>query len=56
MLNRFRQNNGYKEGVYKKVWNGREDNVVMSEILAQGRRAGVDEIYAALQKEYDKVK
>jgi deoxyuridine triphosphatase domain protein len=55
VLNRFRQNNGYKEGVYKKVWNGREDNVVMSEILAQGRRAGVDEIYAALQKEYDKV-
>lgn len=27
-LNKFRQNNGYKEGSYIKDWNGEEDNVV----------------------------
>jgi len=32
-LNQFRQQHGYKEGTYKKVWNGKEDNVVMQEIL-----------------------
>ncbi|SMC09623.1 dUTP diphosphatase [Nitratiruptor tergarcus] len=33
-LNQFRQEHGYKEGTYKKIWNGKEDNVVMQEILA----------------------
>jgi dimeric dUTPase (all-alpha-NTP-PPase superfamily) len=36
ILNRFRQNHGYKEGIYKKIWNGKEDNVVMLELLNQG--------------------
>lgn len=27
-LNKFRQDNGYKDGSYIKDWNGREDNVV----------------------------
>ena len=55
VLNRFRQNNGYKEGSYKKIWNGREDNEVMSEILSNGV-SKIDEIYAALEREYKKVK
>ncbi|KEA45994.1 dUTPase [Campylobacter mucosalis] len=55
VLNRFRQHNGYKEGTYQKVWNGREDNVVMSEILARGITS-VDEIYAELEKEYKSIK
>jgi dimeric dUTPase (all-alpha-NTP-PPase superfamily) len=29
ILNQFRQDHGYKEGSYIKVWNGEEDNVVM---------------------------
>ncbi|WP_456403588.1 dUTP diphosphatase [Hydrogenimonas sp.] len=33
-LNQFRQQHGYKEGYYKKLWNGREDNAVLQEILA----------------------
>jgi len=33
ILNQFRQDNGYKDGSYIKVWNGKEDNVVMQEIL-----------------------
>lgn len=32
VLNEFRQKNGYKEGSYKKMWNGREDNEVAFEI------------------------
>ena len=55
VLNRFRQNNGYKEGSYKKIWNGHEDNEVMSEILSNGV-SKIDEIYAALEREYKKVK
>ncbi len=33
-LNQFRQRHGYKEGSYIKIWNGKEDNVAMQEILA----------------------
>lgn len=51
VLNQFRQDNGYKEGSYKKIWNGKEDNVVMSEILNRGI-IDADEIYVALEKEY----
>lgn len=31
-LNKFRQDNGYKDGSYIKDWNGKEDNVVAYEI------------------------
>ena len=31
-LNKFRQDNGYKDGSYIKNWNGREDNIVAFEI------------------------
>ena len=33
MLNRFRQNNGYKSGEYRKLWRGREDNEHLIELL-----------------------
>ena len=33
VLNRFRQDNGYGTGEYRKVWNGREDNEHLSEIV-----------------------
>ena len=55
VLNKFRQDNGYKDGSYIKIWNGKEDNIVMSEILASGV-SGIDEIYEALQIEYKKAK
>ena len=31
-LNKFRQNNGYKDGTYIKDWNGKEDNIIAFEI------------------------
>ena len=33
VLNRFRQANGYKEGSYRKTWNGREDNVHLAALV-----------------------
>ncbi len=33
ILNRFRQDHGYKEGTYRKMWQGEEDNVVMQRAL-----------------------
>jgi dimeric dUTPase (all-alpha-NTP-PPase superfamily) len=33
-LNIFRQNNGYKEGTYVKIWNDREDNEFLTDYLA----------------------
>ena len=33
VLNEFRQNNGYKEGTYIKIWDGNEDNEVLTSIL-----------------------
>lgn len=53
VLNKFRQDHGYKDGSYKKIWNGEEDNVVMAKIIAQGANSA-DEIYSALQKYYSK--
>lgn len=33
VLNFFRQDNGYKEGTYVKIWKGREDNEYLFDIL-----------------------
>ncbi|RDH83598.1 MAG: dUTP diphosphatase [endosymbiont of Escarpia spicata] len=35
VLNFFRQDHGYKEGSYIKIWNGREDNEYLAEILTE---------------------
>jgi hypothetical protein len=54
-LNRFRQDHGYKEGTYIKVWNGEEDNVVMLDTMAKNPEYGVDELYSALEEVYKKL-
>lgn len=51
VLNKFRQDHGYKEGSYRKIWGGKEDNEVLLEILAGGA-VSVGEIYAKLDKIY----
>lgn len=35
VLNKFRQDHGYKDGSYIKDWAGREDNVWLAEIVTQ---------------------
>ncbi len=41
-LNWFRINNGYKDGNYIKVWNGREDNEVLDQIIEDMRNEKSD--------------
>lgn len=43
VLNRFRQDHGYKEGSYQKDWAGREDNVHLAELLAGAKNNQPDE-------------
>ena len=55
VLNFFRQDNGYKDGSYIKVWDGREDNEHLSDILSQldASDAGfADAVYAGLKAAY----
>lgn len=52
VLNKFRQDHGYKEGSYIKEWNGKEDNVVMFEIIEQMTEFSGDELYISLKKTY----
>ena len=55
-LNQFRQDNGYKDGSYIKVWNGNEDNVVMVALLEKMEDVGFDDLYSKLKQEYSKCK
>ena len=55
VLNQFRQNNGYQTGEYRKVWQGREDNEHLVDLLARldDDPAGLPErLYAALGERY----
>jgi hypothetical protein len=55
VLNFFRQDHGYKDGSYIKVWNGEEDNVHLMAILnaADADSASfADDIYQALTARY----
>jgi dimeric dUTPase (all-alpha-NTP-PPase superfamily) len=55
-LNQFRQDHGYKEGTYIKQWDGKEDNVVMVDILETMDNVSFKELYDALKLQYDKLK
>ena len=54
ILNKFRQDNGYKDGSYIKIWDGKEDNVVMQGLLADRADITPDELYEALGLAYPK--
>lgn len=57
ILNFFRQDHGYKEGSYIKVWNAREDNEHLVEVLADIDSQidnYADVIYQALASRYPK--
>lgn len=54
VLNAFRQNHGYKEGLYKKNWNGKEDNEILNEILRN--KLEYEEIYKSLEEWYKKAR
>ena len=54
ILNKFRQENGYKDGSYIKTWNGQEDNVVMQNFLSNRYDITPNELYEALWLAYPK--
>jgi len=56
ILNIFRQDNGYKDGSYIKVWSGKEDNVVMQEILSSNPNITPQELYSNLKQKYKEAK
>ena len=54
-LNFFRQDHGYKEGSYIKVWHGEEDNEVLARLVKQLDASASDfqqQLYAALKQHY----
>ena len=55
VLNMFRQDNGYKDGSYQKIWNGREDNEHLADILDSldsNSHTFKDDVYSALGNAY----
>ena len=52
-LNGFRKDNGYEEGTYEKVWNGREDNLYAMEVMETNPTYSVEDLYDALTYIYN---
>jgi len=52
ILNKFRQDHGYKDGSYIKIWNNKEDNVTMQNILESNKNISPKELYARLEIAY----
>ncbi|WP_211451087.1 dUTP diphosphatase [Collimonas antrihumi] len=51
----FRQNNGYKEGRYTKIWRGKEDNIHLLELVCSLDSAASDfqlQLYQRLEERY----
>ena len=46
-LNILRQEHGYKEGTYSKLWNGQEDNTYLNTVMKEN--TNFEEIYKALE-------
>ncbi|PCI59165.1 MAG: dUTP diphosphatase [Gammaproteobacteria bacterium] len=56
-LNFFRQDHGYKDGSYIKVWQGKEDNEVLAEVVNQLDATSTDfqkNLYQTLENHYPK--
>ncbi len=51
-LNTFRQNHGYKDGTYIKIWDAVEDNVIAFNIMEEHPTFTPDQLYKKLEKEY----
>ncbi len=57
VLNFFRQDNGYKQGTYRKLWGGREDNEHLVEIMGTLNSEDSNfqhQLYASLKDRYVK--
>lgn len=55
-LNIFRQRHGYAEGNYKKIWNGKEDNVFINEYITKHKEhIELNKLIKYLEEEYKKI-
>ena len=54
-LNQFRQDYGYKNGDYKRIWKGQEDNVYMKMALDKDPHLDFDGLYKSLENVYKEV-
>ncbi len=52
ILNQFRQDHGYKDGSYIKIWDGEEDNVVMKRVWEENGELTPEKLYHELTKYY----
>lgn len=52
VLNIFRQRNGYKSGLYTKVWMGKEDNEVLQGLIDARPDATTAQLFAQLERIY----
>ena len=55
VLNFCRQDHGYQDGSYQKMWSGREDNEYLVEVMAEldpGDAEYKDKLYSALRAHY----
>lgn len=55
VLNFFRQDNGYKDGTYIKIWHGREDNEHLVDVLDEldiSLNDYSEQLYVGLQQRY----
>jgi len=52
ILNQIRQDNGYKDGSYIKIWDGEEDNVVMKRLWEKDANLKPETLYKELTKLY----
>lgn len=55
VLNSFRQDHGYRDGTYLKVWDGKEDNVVLERLMSVHPDATPEGLYSLLADMYDEV-
>ena len=54
-LNTFRQQNGYKNGTYIKLWNGIEDNIIAFKIMDKNPSISPSELYKELDSHYSQL-
>ncbi len=54
-LNTFRQDHGYKDGTYIKMWDAVEDNVIAFNIMEEHPDFTPEQLYKKLEKEYKNV-
>jgi len=54
-LNFFRQDHGYKDGSYIKMWHGEEDNEILAKLVNELDASAADfqqQLYNALKEKY----